>query len=138
MASSLLGFGLQPGYQPPLSAIVSDACAATGIDRQDLLGGGRNARLAHIRFAIVWAARTALNLSHPRIARTLYPSGDHTASLHALRRANAIIPRDPAFARLTRQLAIRAAMRAAEPYLPQASNTPLGQDYTRQPEGAHA
>lgn len=113
MAGSAAAGPSASGYEAPLSAIVTDACAATGIARGELLGAGRSNRLAHIRFAIVWAARSALRLSHPRIARTLYPRGDHTASLHALRRAEAMIPRDPAFARLARQLAVRAAMRAA-------------------------
>jgi chromosomal replication initiation ATPase DnaA len=125
-------------YQPPLSAIVNDACAATGIDRHDLLGGRRSARLAHVRFAVVWAARSALNLSHPRIARSLYPRGDHTASLHALRRANTIIPQDPAFARLARQLAVRAAMRAARPYSRHEGSTPARQNPARQQESIPA
>lgn len=123
-----------PGYQPPLSAIIGDACAATGVERAALLGTGRSNRLAHIRFAIVWAARSALDLSHPRIARTLYPRGDHTASLHALRRAEAMIPTDPAFARLARQLAYRARMRAAKPYAPLCEAAPLGQRLARTPE----
>jgi chromosomal replication initiation ATPase DnaA len=102
------------GYCPPVSAILNDASAATGFACDELIGEGRAARLAHIRFAVVWAARTALGFSHTRIARTLYPRGDHTCSLHAWRRAEVMIPRDPAFARLARQLATRAAIRAAQ------------------------
>ncbi len=101
------------GYHPPVTSIVNDASAVTAISRAELIGDGKCKRIARVRFAVVWAARTALKLSHPRIARTLYPKGDHTASLHALRRAEEIIPTDPAFARLARQLAVRAAMRAA-------------------------
>jgi hypothetical protein len=99
-------------YKPPMTAIMNDACVATGLSQTELLGGGPEARLAHVRFAIVWAAHTGLGFSHPRIARTLYPRGDHTASLHAFRRAEVIIPQDPAFARLARQLATRAKRRA--------------------------
>lgn len=102
------------GYYPPVSSILYDASATTGIMRNDLLGEGKSKRLAHVRFAVVWAARSALGLSHAHIARTLYPRGDHTASLHAWRRAEVMIPKDPAFARLARQLAVRAAIRAAQ------------------------
>jgi chromosomal replication initiation ATPase DnaA len=98
-------------YEPPITTILADACAATGLSRAELLGEGRVARLAHVRFAIVWAARTALGISHPRIARTLYPRGDHTASLHAWRRAEVMIARDPGFATLARHLAACASNR---------------------------
>lgn len=71
---------------------------AAKIDRGDLLGRRRSARVAQLRFALFWVARHRLGWSMQRIGRAF--GRDHSTVVHGLQRANQLRRDDPEFGAL--------------------------------------
>ncbi|MEZ5920254.1 MAG: DnaA/Hda family protein [Parvularculaceae bacterium] len=79
-----------------LEETLSAAADAFGINAEELLGRSQPQRIVRARHAFVYVARTVLFESFPRIGRAL--GRDHTTAISSMRRAEALMPRDKAFA----------------------------------------
>ena len=86
-----------------VARLVELAAFHTGLTIELLLGGGRAARLARVRGAVVLVAREQGGLSLPAIGRAL-GGRDHSGIIHALRRAEERMAADPAFRLLVARL----------------------------------
>ena len=85
-------------------ALVDRAAVIARVDADLILGRVRTAEVSRVRFAVAWAARTALpHYSLPMIARSL-GGRDHTTILHAVRRAESLRASDSYFRSLTDRL----------------------------------
>ena len=94
----------------PVSAIVDDAVAITGLARGRLLGATREMGPVRIRRAIAWAAREAHGLGNVVIGRALGDRDHSTIRLgHIAAERDRATDRD--FASLTEQLLTRALSR---------------------------
>lgn len=80
--------------------LVAAMTRCSGYTRAELIGRGRNKRLALARFAIVRAARKS-GLSYPQIGRDL-GGRDHTTAMNADQRAAELCADAPCFATLCR------------------------------------
>jgi chromosomal replication initiation ATPase DnaA len=96
----------------PLAEIVVEAAFQVGVTVAGVLSDNRAKPLVRARFAAAWAARHALGYSHARIGAGL-GRRDHTTILGALRRAEQMREKDPAFRRLTDRLLAAAEARKA-------------------------
>ncbi len=85
-----LGRGLSPQAGRPvrIGEIVQAVCTVMGIEREELLGGGRHRRLVSARGLASHLARSMTTLSYPEIARALGRSSHSTVHAAALRFAS--------------------------------------------------
>jgi hypothetical protein len=81
-----------------------------GLQTEEVLGGGRERRLARARFAIIWLACAVSGRTAGIVGRAL-GGRDRKTILHGLSRALEYREKDPAFVMVTDRLA--AAIRAA-------------------------
>ena len=79
----------------PVPLTIGMAAFLFGVSRRQIVGAGRDAETVQARFAVIWAARTAFNVSHPRMARAL--GRDHSTIVVGFRRARQLRDSDPDF-----------------------------------------
>ena len=90
---------------PPVgvSAVIGWTAFETGLAVDDILGDSRLAKLVRARAAIAWVANLALGRGANQIGRLL-GNRHHATIINALRKAESLRGRDPAFVLLTDRL----------------------------------
>lgn len=114
------GTGASRGAPPRIGGIVDAACAAIGVDRNEIVASSRHRRVVLARGVVVHLAREMTTLSYPEIARHLGRTAHSSAHAAAervsgmLSRGEALPPGDcPCGARTVREL-VETVRRAAE------------------------
>lgn len=79
--------------------MIEAAAAHAGATVNELLSRRRSKPLVRARFAVIEAARRVTSYSLPQIGREL-GGRDHTTVMNGLKRAQALVRTDPAFAAL--------------------------------------
>jgi hypothetical protein len=107
-----------------ISRMITFVCTHQRLRPTELISNRREKRLAHSRFAIMWAAKKQTTYSYPQIARAL-GGFDHTSVMHGVRRAEQLRAADPEFRSFSDALAARfepesapQANEEADPCLP--------------------
>lgn len=102
-----LALGDQPHFVPmpdrSVTAIVRYAAYQMGLRAADIQGPTRSRPLFRARFAISWTARQIGRSSLTVIGEVL-GGRDHTSIMNAVRRADELRERDPAFRMLTNKM----------------------------------
>ncbi len=94
-----------------LDEALGAAARAFGLTSEEIRGRAQPQRIVRARHAFVYVARTSMAESYPRIGRTL--GRDHTTAMSSMRRADALVSRDKAFAAAV--MAIRVEIGAEIP-----------------------
>lgn len=101
------GASTEPG-RPVVIGLVRHAALLAEIAEERILGRGRQAVLARLRHAVVWATLSQVEaggfvMSLPQIGRAL-GGRDHSTIINSRERAEALVARDPEFAWLCERL----------------------------------
>ena len=77
-----------------IADLIASASAISGYTVEEIKGANRHFDISRVRFAICYVAYRHLGKSYPQIGLAL-GRRDHTTALHAKRRAEQLIGRDP-------------------------------------------